>query len=649
MKSANLQLEKLILVGYRKNYKVKFFPGVNIIYGDSDTGKSSILKIINYLLGASKLDMYKQLETSVSHACLELKINEDIYTIVRDIHSPNKLIEVYLSNYAEKDKVFPTKYAPNFNPSEYEPFSDFLLEAFGFPKIKIKQSPTKPDSKMNRVSFRDIFKYCYLDQDSVGSSTMLNIGDFVKMTKNAEVFKYIFNLLDDSISKVQEEIGIEVNKRKVLQNEYNVIEKFFEDVDFISFEEMNNKIEELDGFLDELKINLSRINEQMTSSPNNLIQSKNLMRELEASLKIVRENKYDALSAIKRYSNLKNDYLEDISKLKLIKESKKFIDVHEVNTCICPLCENEMPVESANEKFNVDDSNKISFEINSLQRRIRSLNKLIDDQRQNYSYQEKQETEQLKSLNSYVEMIDSVTSEFVSPYIAERDQYVQQISKLNNQKEEIAKHRKIRNQQNQILKKISVIENILKIKKDKLAELTEHTADIAQVRSFLIGNLYNFLKEVKINDISETDLDRYNLPMLRGKSYSDISSGGVRTVVSVGYYCSILKLSLKVGANIPTFLMLDTIGKYIGKNSVNDEQGMSDPSKYQSLYESILDLVDYAEDNNNQCQILIVDNDVPEKIMKEFSGHIIERFSPYIKSDGYKIGLIDDYIEDGNS
>ena len=35
-----LRIERLILVGVRKNYIVQFEDGLNIIHGDSDTGKS---------------------------------------------------------------------------------------------------------------------------------------------------------------------------------------------------------------------------------------------------------------------------------------------------------------------------------------------------------------------------------------------------------------------------------------------------------------------------------------------------------------------------------------------------------------------------------------------------------------------------------
>ncbi|MGK3471730.1 AAA family ATPase [Klebsiella pneumoniae] len=90
-----LRIERLILVGVRKNYIVKFEDGLNIIHGDSDTGKSSILEFINYLLGASKIELADEIISSVNYAALEVIINDSAYTIVRDIYKPQNFIEVY--------------------------------------------------------------------------------------------------------------------------------------------------------------------------------------------------------------------------------------------------------------------------------------------------------------------------------------------------------------------------------------------------------------------------------------------------------------------------------------------------------------------------------------------------------------------------
>jgi len=108
--SQDFLIKKLILVGYRKNYKVSFHPGVNIIYGDSDTGKSSILRIIYYLLGGRKIKLDEEISSSVNYAVLELLINGKNYSIVRDLYDQNKDIDVYSCEYSEISNSFPDKY-----------------------------------------------------------------------------------------------------------------------------------------------------------------------------------------------------------------------------------------------------------------------------------------------------------------------------------------------------------------------------------------------------------------------------------------------------------------------------------------------------------------------------------------------------------
>jgi hypothetical protein len=51
--------------------------------------------------------------------------------------------------------------------------SDFLLRAMGVPLLKVRRSKEDSDSDMHRVSFRDFYKFVYLDQDDLDSSFYL--------------------------------------------------------------------------------------------------------------------------------------------------------------------------------------------------------------------------------------------------------------------------------------------------------------------------------------------------------------------------------------------------------------------------------------------------------------------------------------------
>ncbi|HBY1077891.1 TPA: exonuclease SbcC, partial [Klebsiella pneumoniae] len=175
-----LRIERLILVGVRKNYIVKFEDGLNIIHGDSDTGKSSILEFINYLLGASKIELADEIISSVNYAALEVIINDSAYTIVRDIYKPQNFIEVYQCPFERREAFISRKYAPNFSNNNAPDgfFSDFLMDALNFPKLKLKVSPTQVTSQFKRLSFRNIIKYSYVNQDDMGSKSLLGMTDW---------------------------------------------------------------------------------------------------------------------------------------------------------------------------------------------------------------------------------------------------------------------------------------------------------------------------------------------------------------------------------------------------------------------------------------------------------------------------------------
>jgi hypothetical protein len=176
--SPRLLLRKLVLVGARKEYVVRFHEGLNIIYGDFDTGKSSILNLIDYCLGASSVDLYAQLQETGKYCLLEIELRGKVYTI-----NAKTEIEVFNGDLQSISEAFPTKYYANFSyHGELEYFSNFLLPNLGFSIIEIKQAPTKANSKMNRLSFRDLFKFCYFNQDQVGSREILNSGNPVVAT-----------------------------------------------------------------------------------------------------------------------------------------------------------------------------------------------------------------------------------------------------------------------------------------------------------------------------------------------------------------------------------------------------------------------------------------------------------------------------------
>ncbi|MBF4301845.1 hypothetical protein EAY56_24455, partial [Vibrio anguillarum] len=73
-------------------------------------------------------------------------------------------------------------------------------------------------------------------------------------TKNREVLKYIFNVLDSNIADLESEISIKSKKKQELTQEFKVVSRFLESVKFEEAVDIDDEITRLD----ELKITLNR-------------------------------------------------------------------------------------------------------------------------------------------------------------------------------------------------------------------------------------------------------------------------------------------------------------------------------------------------------------------------------------------------------
>lgn len=88
--------------------------------------------------------------------------------------------------------------------------------------------------------------------------------------------------------------------------------------------------------------------------------------------------------------------------------------------------------------------------------------------------------------------------------------------------------------------------------------------------------------------------------------------------------------------------MLDTLGKYLGKNSkenLEDEDLISDPEKYKKMYSEILRVCNDAKKKKKKIQVIVVDNDYPGE---ELEAYIIKKYGN-ISKKGYENGLINNF------
>lgn len=653
--ASNILINQLIVVGRNKNYAINFNPGVNIIYGDSATGKSSILNLIDYLLGGKKFKSYPEIESAARYAALDVTLNDDRYTIKRDLFDPNRIIEVYPCSFEKISEHAVTHYLPSFQQNSAFPdagfFSDFLLDSLNFSKIKLKEAPTKDSSKQVRLSFRDLFKYSYINQDVLGSEKFLKSDNWALQTKNKEVFKYIFNALDSNVSNLEGLISDKVNERNKLDKTFKTVSTFLRESEFGTLTGLDDEIDLVDSEISKIEKQIMKLNQDQAEDPEIYQAIKLELSNLAIERRAVIEDLQDKQLKIERFTRLKNDYLNDINKYKASISAKQVIGEVDIAIELCPVCDNTLEVSAAKEKFEITEQERIASEINILKRRVKETETIANNAKCDW---EKSQVKLKQIEASEVEahkLQESNTS--TSPKVAERDLFVSKLGELKQRRKELVSRLKIRNKHNNLSKSKESLEISIEALQKQLEELRKHTPTMSEVLEGLADTLKTYLNFIRIKSPTGIGFDEKSFyPKVRDIEYSDITSGGLRTIVGIGYLCSLMEAALKSSINYPSFLMIDTVGKYLGKTKEQNyievsnqgadiSEAVSDPAKYKNIYDFILDLAEKYEEKNRVCQFILVDNDVPDHIVKDLQGHIVAHYSSE-RLNGLPVGFIDD-------
>ncbi|MBT9242045.1 hypothetical protein [Vibrio splendidus] len=656
--ASNILINKLVVVGHEKNYSVSFFKGVNIIYGDSATGKSSILNLIDYLLGAKSFDLYPEIEASGKYAVLDIDLNGNNYTIKRDIFNSRLPIEVYPCSFSEIENFACKKYLPNFSQNAQYPglgyYSDFLLDNLDLPKVRLKESPSKDDSKLVRLSFRDLFKYCYVDQDALGSKNFLRSENYAIQTKNKEVFKYIFNALDSNLSNLEGLLSDKVKEKASIENKYNMVADFLRESEFETLNTLDDNVDKVDLQIKNLECEIKNLNHAKITDNEIYTLIRDEIEKISLKRKHLIQQNQDRKLKIEKFTRLKNDYINDIDKFKASISATNIIGEIVGETELCPICDSTLDISLARERFTIDDKEKVSHEINLLKRRIRDTESIISRTKSDWELSKVQLKELDEVEQEALKVQEKNMKELTSPYLAERDIYTTKLGELQQKRKELVNRLKVRNQHKHLSTSISSLDIRITKLKDDILLLKESAPSMSEVLSDLADYLHCYLNFVKIKSPSNISYDPVSFSAkVRGIDYANLTSGGLRTIVSIGHLCSLIEASLHSKINYPSFLMIDTVGKYLGKTKdqnynissnqkdADNQEAVSDPQKYKNIYEYIINLTEEFENKDRTCQIILVDNDVPDHLVKDLSGFIVAQYSSE-KLDGLPVGFIDD-------
>jgi prefoldin subunit 5 len=283
----------------------------------------------------------------------------------------------------------------------------------------------------------------------------------------------------------------------------------------------------------------------------------------------------------------------------------------------------------------------VHIEVKSLKNRIQGCKGSIESLSTN-------QDSTLEDIRGLETTITTVRGNFDKDNISALSPLVETISTLHNSKKlvysqlaSIEKNIKLKNKltesTDEMANKIRTISKI----KTSIKEVEDKLEDIEDIVKSLSGEFLYLMRHSKLLNNYGSSVDSKFLPKFRGREYSAISSGGVRTIMSVNLYLARLSYLIKKGGNLPTFLMLDTPGQNIGRyaRAKDNEDNLSDPAIYEEIYKQVIKLEELSKKHSKNYQIIVVDNDLAN-CLEDDNYNLVKRFD---KSDQrFEKGLIFD-------
>lgn len=604
-------IKKLIVRGDSYQRTLEFSSGLNIIRGEKTSGKSLVLSLIDYCLGKGSnisLKVQTELDSNVDFIFLEIAINEETFTICRSIKKGISIFWVYYSGYKNIDDYIPEK----FDKKSFQTFIMNKLGAIEFTKTKNKARTNRLTTET--ISFRDIYRYCFVSQHDLGTHNFLSHNETMKRYKNPICFEMIFDLIDFSqnnlqteIAKIQNRIEDDKKNRENLEGYLNQRgnSNFIDLLDQI--DNLNEQIEKLQKRKNEI-VQSQKLDEKVNKSNRDYVLLNGEIRELEDAIQSDKKNIRDIELGITSNEILLNDYhleMEDIRTTEEINYKLK-ISEHELT---CPLCNSKIKNNFHEDQIEKQSKDNYKSILKDVQSKVKMVEGVIETSKKKVKELKTKIDRKSIKKNILLLALEEFSKDIQTPLLPELNSINVNINSFDKNKEILLESKRVFNKIDELTKNIDSEEVKLKRLKEKLKSLEEK----GQRKEFILKELNDSylsnMKRMKYSEVRGSFIDSKDyIPYYKDASVYEQDSGGLLECMQLSYLNAII--SNKESKFHPKVLLLDSISKYFGTNEnieVDGEEKIDDPEVYLNIFFMLKEL-------SKKAQVIVVENTPPNEM-----------------------------------
>ncbi|OJA84424.1 hypothetical protein [Burkholderia ubonensis] len=198
-----LALKKLHLSLHKSIERIDL-PDIVYFFGPIGSGKSSIGRLIDFCLGGSYA-WTPALQAEMVSAALEVSVNEVPVTLHRDRDSNQVMV-----SWREGDETLQVLIPARTGTNEVLPdsgiavLSDLLFRLAKEEPPYVRRRKGTPDERLERLSFRDLFRFCYLDQEGMDNVFFrLDSDNYAIRAKSVDALRYVLGYRTEQVAELE--------------------------------------------------------------------------------------------------------------------------------------------------------------------------------------------------------------------------------------------------------------------------------------------------------------------------------------------------------------------------------------------------------------------------------------------------------------
>lgn len=646
-----VRIRRLRLIGAEKNYEVDFtlagrVRSLSVVAGEISTGKTSVLEFIAYGLGASEHPQHQEVQRQVRSAQVEVDLSGEVNVIERAAFSDQNVAFVHHCSLDQMD-VPHAKTRRVIEPAGADDsLSMLLLEHCGLAGIELKEAPTRPESELQPLSFRDVLWLCFLENPRLDNQALLFEPNHMKNLKLRQVIEVVFGIHDDQLAKLGEQVKRLDEQRLKRLGAVESLRTFLEE------NAVPDRLD-LEAHREARQSDLRKTADELAALERRMAAESEFAATLRAAYSEARESAGRAANAVRynetllrRLLPLRAQYAEDERKLHFFAEAQTLFDPLQIE--VCPSCLQRLPEAASivagrctlcqQEVAEGDAPIDVKAELAAVRARRREIDRYVGDV----------EEELVRATAEYAgtrdreertqQALDAAVAKSLSPYVAERDRLVTDRQRLHDAIRSIDTQVGWRDSLDRRQIEIGRIEEQIARLRKEIDERRKGQISRDELLETLTGRFSAILRDFgfpKLDDPQPPYLDRNFTPHVRDVNYKNIGSAGAMTLIALAWQLSLFELAIEEGYPHPGFLMIDSPQKNLTPEGGRREDEYGDPAIGSHVWDHLLAV---SERLGDKAQLLVVDN----RPRPQAESAIVVRYTGIPGEEPY--GLIDNEV-----